>query len=302
MGRIVVTALYQFVSLEDVASIQEALLDFKRHDDLKGTLILAKEGINGTIAATESTMNLLLAWFEAHPSFNLSYKQSYCKENPFLRFKVKLKKEIVTIGDASVDPNAIVGEYVSPQQWNALLQDPDVVVIDTRNDYECQIGQFKGAVNPKTDTFRAFPEYVDKHLDKNKHKKVAMYCTGGIRCEKASSMMLAKGFESVYHLEGGILKYLEEVKPDESLWEGDCFVFDQRVAVNHVLEPSGHEQCFACRAPLTEAQMQDASYQAGISCIYCIDQTTQAQKASFKERQKQHQLAKKRGQRHIGGA
>ena len=302
MGRIVVTALYQFVSLKNVTSIRKILLDFKRYDDLKGTLILAKEGINGTIAASEATMKLVLAWFETHPDFNLSYKQSYCDENPFLRFKVKQKKEIVTIGDSSVDPNTIVGEYVDTQQWNALLQDPEVVVIDTRNDYECQIGQFKGALNPKTDTFRTFPEYVEKHLDKNKHKKVAMYCTGGIRCEKAYSMMLAKGFESVYHLEGGILRYLEAVKPEDSLWEGDCFVFDQRVAVNHTLQPSGHKQCFACRAPLTEAQMNDVSYQPGISCIHCIDKTTQAQKASFKERQKQHHLAKRRGQRHIGGA
>lgn len=301
MSQIVVTALYQFVSLTDVKDIQQALLFFKQYEDLKGTLILAEEGINGTVAASKQTTELLLAWFNDHPQFNLSYKQSYCDENPFLRFKVKLKKEIVTIGDQAVNPNDVVGEYVNPQQWNALLQDPEVIVIDTRNDYECQIGQFKGALNPKTDTFRAFPAYVDDQLDVKKHKKVAMYCTGGIRCEKASSLMLSKGFEKVYHLEGGILKYLEEVKQEDSLWEGDCFVFDQRVAVNHDLDPSGHEQCFACRAPLTPAQMNHESYQPGVSCEYCVTKTTPEQKASFIERQKQHQLAKKRGERHIGG-
>lgn len=301
MSQIVVTALYQFVSLTHVKDIQNALLSFKQYDDLKGTLILAEEGINGTVAASKQTTELLLKWFDEHPDFNLSYKQSYCEENPFLRFKVKLKKEIVTIGDQAINPNDLVGEYLNPQQWNELLQDPEVVVIDTRNDYECQIGQFKGAINPKTETFRAFPAYVDDQLDVKKHKKVAMYCTGGIRCEKASSLMLARGFEKVYHLEGGILKYLEEVKQENSLWEGDCFVFDQRVAVNHDLEPSGHEQCFACRAPLTQAQMMHESYQPGVSCEYCVEQTTLEQKASFIERQKQHQLAKKRGERHIGG-
>ncbi|MEE2769692.1 MAG: rhodanese-related sulfurtransferase [Pseudomonadota bacterium] len=301
MSQIVVTALYEFVSLDNVSEIKQVLLQFSQYEDLKGTLIIAKEGINGTIAASQATMSAVLQWFKEHPVFNIAYKQSFCDDNPFLRYKVKEKKEIVTIGDQTVDPNSVVGKYVTPQQWNQLLQDPNVIVIDTRNDYECQIGQFKGAVNPKTDTFKAFPEYVEKHLDANKHKKVAMYCTGGIRCEKASSLMLARGFEEVYHLEGGILKYLEEIEKKESLWEGDCFVFDQRVAVNHDLEPSGHQQCFACRTPLTIAQMQDASYQAGVSCIHCIDKTTSAQKASFTERQKQHQLAKKRGQKHIGG-
>lgn len=300
MHQIVVTALYQFVSLSNLDEIKQALLELKKFSDLKGTLIIAKEGINGTIAASPSTMSAVLAWFESSPHFNIDYKQSFCDENPFLRYKVKLKKEIVTIGDPKVDPNQLVGEYLSPAQWNELLQDPEVVLIDTRNDYECEIGQFQGAINPNTKTFREFPEYVQQNLDPNKHKKVAMYCTGGIRCEKASSLMLSMGFEHVYHLEGGILKYIENTKPEESLWEGDCFVFDQRVAVNHALEPSGHQQCFACRSPLTEAQMKHQDYVPGISCSQCIDQTTPEQKASFVERQKQHELAKKRGKQHIG--
>jgi UPF0176 protein len=300
MSQIVVTALYQFVTVTDLPELKKALRAFERFQDLKGTLIIAKEGINGTIAAKPDTMSAILKWFQAHPLFDIAYKQSYCQENPFLRYKVKVKKEIVTIGDEQVDPNHMVGEYVSPKDWNQLIQDPDVLVIDTRNDYECDIGQFKGAINPNTKHFRDFPEYVDRNLDQTKHTKVAMYCTGGIRCEKASSLMLSKGFKSVYHLEGGILKYLETVNSEESLWQGDCFVFDQRVAVNHALEPSGHQQCFACRAPLTPDQMAHPDYEPGVACPVCVNDTTIDQKAAFKERQKQHQIAKSRGKQHIG--
>lgn len=301
MQNIQVVALYQFVQVDDVASMVKTIkATFGQYGDLRGTLILAHEGINGTIAASPQTMAAVLSWFEASDVFNIGYKTSYCQENPFLRFKVKHKKEIVTIGDASVNPNEQVGTYVAPKDWNQLIQDPEVVVIDTRNDYECAIGQFKGAINPKTDTFRAFPEYVAENFDPKKHKKVAMYCTGGIRCEKASSLMLKMGFESVYHLKGGILQYLEDVDPSESTWEGDCFVFDQRVAVDHALNPSGHLQCFACRRPLIDSDLTHQDYTPGVSCHHCIQETSEAQKRHFTERQKQHELAKQRGEQHIG--
>lgn len=301
MHNIQVVALYQFVQIDEVAEVVTTIKTvFGQYDDLKGTLIIAHEGINGTIAASQQTMSAVLSWFKASDLFNIGYKSSYCEHNPFLRFKVKHKKEIVTIGDPSVNPNEQVGTYVAPKDWNQLIQDPDVVVIDTRNDYECTIGKFKGAINPKTDTFRAFPDYVANNLDPKQHKKVAMYCTGGIRCEKASSLMLKMGFEAVYHLEGGILKYLEDVQANESTWEGDCFVFDQRVAVNHDLNPSGHQQCFACRRPLVDSDLNHKDYVPGVSCQYCIQETSQSQKNNFTERQKQHELAKQRGEQHIG--
>jgi len=214
--------------------------------------------------------------------------------------KVKLKKEIVTMGVKEVDPNLVVGTYVKPEDWNAIISDPSVVVLDTRNDYETHIGTFKGAIDPKTTTFREFPKYVQNHLDKNKNKKVAMFCTGGIRCEKASSYMKQQGFEEVYHLQGGILKYLETVPKEESLWEGECFVFDQRVGVKHGLEVGDYDQCYACRMPLSQEEMQSKKYTAGISCPHCYDKTSEAKKAALTERQKQVVLAKQRGEAHIG--
>jgi UPF0176 protein len=239
--------------------------------------------------------------FEGHFK-NLSHKESWSDKHPFYRMKVKLKKEIVTLGVAGVSPTKMVGHYVKPQDWNALILDPEVVLIDARNDYEYAIGTFKNAVNPKTNTFREFPEYVKTHFDPKKHKKVAMFCTGGIRCEKASSFMMSEGFNEVYHLEGGILKYLEEVKTEESLWQGECFVFDQRVAIKHGLEMGDYDQCYACRYPLSADDMKSEKYTPGISCPHCYNQHTPEKLQSLTERQKQVILAKERGFSHIGAS
>jgi len=264
-------------------------------------LLLAHEGINGTIAGKPEDIRAILAYLRQDPRLaDLEHKESWADSHPFYRMKVKLKKEIVTMGVPEVDPNLVVGTYVKPEDWNAIISDPDVIVLDTRNDYEVHIGTFKGAVDPKTTTFREFPKYVAENLDKTKHKKVAMFCTGGIRCEKASSYMKQQGFEEVYHLQGGILKYLETVPKEQSLWEGDCFVFDQRVAVKHGLEVGDHDQCYACRMPLTKEEMQSEQYEAGISCPYCFDKLSAEKKESLRERQKQVKLARMRGQSHIG--
>jgi UPF0176 protein len=219
---------------------------------------------------------------------------------PFIRSKVKLKKEIVTMGVEGIDPKSVVGTYVKPEDWNALIEDPDVLVVDTRNDYEVQIGTFKNAVNPKTETFREFPAFVAAHLDPLKHKKVAMFCTGGIRCEKSTSYLKSQGFDEVYHLEGGILKYLESIAAEDSTWEGECFVFDERVAVDHQLNKGHYDQCNACRMPITAADQQSTDYVHGVSCPHCIHLTTEEQRERYAERQKQVDLAKARGEQHIG--
>jgi UPF0176 protein len=264
--------------------------------------LLALEGVNGTIAGPKEGLEAVLRHLTSDERLNkLSYKISYNEENPFQRTKVKLKKEIVTMGVEGIDPNHVVGTYVKPQDWNALISDPDVTVVDTRNDYEVEIGTFKDALNPDTETFREFPQYVKDNLDKTKHKKVAMYCTGGIRCEKSTAYLKEQGFEEVYHLEGGILKYLEEVPKDNTLWEGECFVFDGRVAVNHDLEQGQYDQCFACRFPLTNDEMKSEHYVKGVSCHRCHDKVTDEQRARFAERERQMQLAEQRGENHIGG-
>ena len=239
MSQYVVCALYKFVELENYQELREPLLALMEAHGVHGTLLLASEGINGTVAAKREGIDTLLAWLNAEPRLTgIVYKESYSDTQPFNRTKVKLKKEIVTLGVEGIDPRHVVGTYVKPQDWNDLIADPEVFVVDTRNDYEIEIGTFKGAVNPNTDTFREFPDYVKQNMDPEKHKKVAMFCTGGIRCEKSTAYMKEQGFDEVYHLEGGILKYLEEVPEEESLWEGDCYVFDGRVAVNHQLEKS----------------------------------------------------------------
>jgi UPF0176 protein len=232
---------------------------------------------------------------------NIQYKESFCDKAPFNRAKVKLKKEIVTLGVEGVDPSKAVGTYVKPEEWNALINDPDVTLIDTRNDYEVQIGTFKNAINPKTTSFREFPQFVADKLSPQTHKKVAMYCTGGIRCEKSTAYLKMLGFEKVYHLEGGILKYLEEVPEAESLWKGECFVFDDRVALNHSLEQGSYSQCHACRLPITEEEMRSKDYIKGVSCPHCVNQHNEIQKQRHQEREKQNQLAKERGETHIGG-
>jgi len=299
------TAMYHFVSLPYFKMLREPLLDFCLTREIKGTLLLADEGINGTLAGPEKSILELLEYLKNDPLFEgnfkrLGHKESWSDKHPFYRMKIKLKKEIVTLGVPSVSPTKVVGKYVKPQDWNTIISDPDIVLIDTRNDYEYAIGTFKNAINPKTTTFREFPEYVKTHFDPKKHKKVAMFCTGGIRCEKASSYMMSEGFDEVYHLEGGILKYLEEVKPEESLWQGECFVFDQRVAIKHGLEVGDYDQCYACRYPLSHDDMKSEKYTPGISCPHCYDHQTPEKLKRLTERQKQVILAKERGIEHIG--
>jgi len=303
MTEIVVSALYKFVSLDDYTALRKPLLKLMEEHHVKGTLLLAKEGINGTIAGDRKGIDALLAWLRSDPRFaDLETKESYEQAMPFYRSKVKLKKEIVTMGIEGIDPNNIVGTYVKPKDWNALITDPDVLLIDTRNDYEVKIGAFKGAVNPETETFREFSQYVKQQLDPAKHKKIAMYCTGGIRCEKSTAYLKEQGFEDVYHLQGGILKYLEEVPAEKSEWQGECFVFDNRVAVNHDLEKGQYDQCYACRYPITEDEKNSEQYQQGVSCPHCYDNVTEKQRQRFLEREKQVQMSKQRGEDHIGSS
>ena len=296
-----VAALYHFTRLHDYEQLKAPLQDMCDLLGIKGTLLLAYEGINGTVAGSDAAIAELLTFLRADPRLSyLDHKESRAAKMPFLRMKVRLKREIVTMGVEGVDPNDVVGTYVDPENWNALISDPDVVLIDTRNDYEVEIGTFKGALNPDTQTFREFPDWVEKNRGKLSKPKVAMFCTGGIRCEKASSFMKQNGFDDVYHLKGGILKYLETQAEESSLWEGDCFVFDQRVAVKHGLAESDYDQCFACRFPITQQEKQSPDYVKGVSCPRCIDKTTPQQRDRFAQRQKQIELAKVTGQQHLG--
>tara|TARA_B110000503_G_scaffold96992_1_gene145748 strand:+ start:941 stop:1888 length:948 start_codon:yes stop_codon:yes gene_type:complete len=300
---VVVVALYRFITLENFAALREPLLDACRAHNIYGTLLLAHEGINGTIAGDRAGIDAVLAYLKSDSRLaNLDWKESYHIDTPFLRMKVKLKKEIVTMGVSGIDPNECVGTYATPEEWNALVDDPEVVVIDTRNGYEVDIGTFKGAVDPGTISFREFPQWVRANLDPLKHRKVAMFCTGGIRCEKASAFMLKEGFESVYHLEGGVLKYLEKIPEERSRWEGECFVFDSRVAVNHLLEKGSYDQCYACRHPITEEDQASEKFEKGVSCPRCFDTLTPDQYARFAERQRQIELANARGEQHVGAA
>lgn len=301
MAKFVVCALYKFVSLDNFQEIKQPLLDFMLDKQVRGTLLLAQEGINGTVAGSRASIDALLTYLRNDERLaELSYKESYTDDMPFLRTRVKLKKEIVTMGVEGIDPKRVVGTYVKPKDWNALISDPDVILVDTRNDYEVQVGTFKNAINPQTESFREFPDYVKTHLDPEKNKKVAMFCTGGIRCEKSTAYLKEQGFEEVYHLEGGILKYLEEVPEQETLWQGECFVFDERVTVNHSLEKGNYDQCNACRMPITEQDKLSQHYEHGVSCPHCFDKSSEAQKARFKEREKQMRLAEQRGEVHIG--
>jgi UPF0176 protein len=298
---IVVCALYKFITLDHYEALQQPLKSVMEEHHIKGTLLLAKEGINGTVAGTRSAIDTLLEWLRQDGHIgDITYKESYDTTTPFYRTKVKLKKEIVTMGVEGIDPTQVVGTYVKPADWNALISDPDVTIIDTRNDYEVEIGTFKGAINPKTDTFRSFPAYVKDHMSPEKDKKVAMFCTGGIRCEKSTAYLKEQGFSEVYHLEGGILKYLEEVPVEESLWQGECFVFDNRITVDHHLQKGHFDQCHACRMPITEEDKQSEHYSPGISCHHCIDKYSDEQKQRFAEREKQVRLANQRGEAHIG--
>ncbi len=297
----VVCAMYKFVTLDNFEDLRQPLLDEMLRLDVKGTLLLAAEGINGTVAGSREGIDALLDYLRRDERLkDIDHKESYDDDMPFYRTKVKLKKEIVTLGVEGIDPKRVVGTYVKPADWNALISDPDVVLVDTRNDYEVEIGTFKGALDPRTKTFREFPQYVKENLDPEKNKKVAMFCTGGIRCEKSTAYLKEQGFEEVYHLEGGILKYLEEIPQEESLWEGECFVFDNRVTVNHQLEKGDYDQCHACRRPITEADKEHEHYVPGVSCHHCHDEFDDAQRERFRQRELQMQLAKQRGEEHLG--
>ncbi len=301
MSQIVVCALYKFVTLENFQTLRQPLHNVLETNQVRGTLLLAKEGINGTIAGSRAAIDNVLDWLRSDPRLaDIDHKESFTDSLPFNRAKVKLKKEIVTLGIEGIDPKRVVGTYVNPKDWNKLISDPDVVLVDTRNDYEFKVGTFKNAINPNTESFREFPRYVRENLHPEKHKKIAMFCTGGIRCEKSTAFLKAQGFDEVYHLKGGILKYLEEVPATETLWEGECFVFDERVTVNLQLEKGNYDQCNACRLPITEADRASDKYQQGISCPHCYDKVTDAQKTRFMEREKQMELARQRGEAHIG--
>jgi UPF0176 protein len=298
-------AFYKFVALPDFASKRAPLLAFCEAHNVKGLILLAEEGINSTIAGAPADVHAVLAYLRSDPRLaDLEHKESFAQKAPFHRMKVRLKKEIVTMGVEGLSPTKRVGQYVKPEDWNALITSPDVVVIDTRNDYEVEIGTFKGAVDPDIQSFSQLTQWVKdaKELAEKEGKKprVAMFCTGGIRCEKSTSLMLEHGFEDVYHLQGGILKYLEVVPPEKSLWEGECFVFDERVSVGHGLIPGPHELCRACREPLPAGAKQSPLFELGVSCPRCYAHTTETQKNSARERQKQWEIAKERQINHIG--
>ncbi len=295
-----VCALYHFTRFDDPASLREPLLAMCRDNAITGTLLLAKEGINGTVAGPEAGIDALLTHLRALPGCaDLEWKLSTAQDRPFARMKVRLKKEIVTMGVPDVDPRAKVGHYVQPSEWNELIQSPDVAVIDTRNDYEVAIGTFEGAVDPETDSFREFPAWWEKNKDRFHNKRIAMFCTGGIRCEKSTNYLISQGVEEVYHLKGGILKYLEEVPADQSTWQGECFVFDGRVSVGHGLKEGPHLLCHACRRPILPDDKSRPDYEHGVSCHLCINETSDEDKARFRERQKQIRLAEARGERHL---
>ena len=301
MPQIVVCALYKFVTLENYQALRQPIHNVMEKNHVRGTLLLANEGINGTIAGSRHAIDTVITWLKSDPRLaELECKESITGVMPFNRTRVKLKKEIVTMGIEGIDPKQVVGTYVNAQEWNSLIDDPEVLVIDTRNDYEFQVGTFKNAINPNTQSFREFPQYVKKNLDSDKHKKVAMFCTGGIRCEKSTAFLKQQGFDEVYHLKGGILKYLEEMPIESTLWEGECFVFDERVTVNHQLKKGSYDQCNACRLPITEVDKISEKYQQGVSCPHCFDKVTLEQRARFSEREKQMALAKKRGESHLG--
>ena len=293
--KFVVVALYHFVHLDDVEALRMSLLEICSDNRLIGTILIAEEGLNATIAGKRNGIDNLLSYLASDNRFiNLVYKESHSDKRPFKRLRVKRKREIVSMGVPDTDPKSLSGIKVDAQKWNQLIKDPRVLTIDTRNEYECEIGSFKNALSPGTGTFREFPEFVDANLDPEKHTKVAMFCTGGIRCEKASNYLLKQGFKEVYHLDGGILKYLETVDQNESLWVGECFVFDDRVTVNKELVPGSYSQCSACRRPLSDSDRENSKFEQGVSCPYCYGKISIEKLSSLKERQRQYELATKR--------
>ncbi|MCC0027642.1 MAG: rhodanese-related sulfurtransferase [Zhengella sp.] len=296
-----VAALYRFCRLPDFRDLRQPILDFCRNHGIKGTLLLAHEGINGTVAGSDAAIDGLVGWLMERPEFQgMELKYSRAETMPFHRMKVRLKKEIVTMGVADVDPLNGTGAYVDPAGWNALISDPDTVIIDTRNDYEVALGTFRGAIDPKTETFREFPDWVARNHNLLAGRKVAMFCTGGIRCEKATAYVRSLGFDEVYHLKGGILQYLEDMPEEQSLWDGECFVFDERVSVGHGLEIGDATLCRACRHPLTAEDRASPGFEEGVSCPHCIGTRSDEDRRRYAQRQRQVELAERRGKRHIG--
>ena len=297
-----IAALYHFTRFSNPATLCTPLQEKCDALGITGSLLLAGEGINGTIAGTREGIEAILAYLRTLPGCAmLEHKESYASLPPFLRMKVKLKKEIVTMGQTEVDPAARVGHYVEAKDWNALITSPDIAIIDTRNDYEVGIGTFRGAIDPETKSFRDFPNWWENNKERFHNKRIAMFCTGGIRCEKSTNYLLGQGVKEVYHLKGGILKYLEDVPETDSIWEGECFVFDARVSVGHGLIEGPHQLCYACRRPLLPEDRTQPEYEHGVACHQCADVTSEADKDRFRERQKQIHLARARGNRHMVG-
>lgn len=295
-----IAALYRFVRLDDFEALRQPLLERMLEEQLRGTLLLAAEGINGTVAGSPQAVGRLLDFLRSDDRLrDLDCKLSYGDDMPFYRARVKLKREIVTMGVDDIDP-ANAGSYVEPADWNRLISDPEVTVIDTRNDYETEIGSFEYAMKANTGSFREFPDFARENLDPGRHRRIAMYCTGGIRCEKSTAYLRQQGFDEVYHLRGGILGYLEQVPESESLWRGECFVFDNRVSVDHALGKGSYDQCHACRRPVSESDKASDRYQPGISCPACYHSKSEVERARFREREKQVRLARQRGEDHIG--
>ncbi|OAN72888.1 hypothetical protein A8B82_19650 [Sulfitobacter sp. EhC04] len=290
-----IAALYHFTRFEEPAALKPALLELCVAQGVKGTLLLAPEGVNGTIAGPRAGIDAVITHLRALPGCDgLEWKEAQSETPPFPRMKVRIKREIVTMGQPDVDPQARVGHYVEPKDWNDLIRDPEVAVIDTRNDYEVAIGTFDGAIDPETASFGEFPAWWEANKERFHNKKIAMFCTGGIRCEKSTNYLLGQGVEEVFHLKGGILKYLEDVPAQDSTWQGDCFVFDARVSVGHGLRKGPHLLCHGCRQPILPQDRTRPEYEEGVSCHHCFDQTTEADKARFRERQKQLRLAARR--------
>ncbi len=299
--RVMIAAFYKFAHLPEFEALRQPLQQRCEDLGLMGTILLAEEGINGTVAGSEKGVARLFERLREQAELvNLNYKTSWADEVPFYRMKVRLKREIVSLGVTGIDPGSKVGTYVPPEQWNELIQRPDVRLIDTRNRYEYHLGTFQGAEDPETDSFREFPEWVDRNLDPAEDQNVAMFCTGGIRCEKATAYLLERGFKNVFHLDGGILNYLERISQQDSLWRGDCFVFDNRVTVDHSLRQGDFEVCPACRMPLTDADKQSPDYEVNVSCPKCVHRLTPAKREGLLERARQIELAQQRGERHIG--
>ena len=301
MTKVIVAALYHFTKFSDYKKLQDPLRKICNSEGIKGSLLIAYEGINGTISGSRSGIDAVLKHIRSMPGCsNLEHKESFACEIPFKRMKVKLKKEIVTMGQPHIDPTLNVGNYIEPSDWNNLISQDDVIVIDTRNDYEVAIGSFDGAIDPETKSFGEFPEWWEENRSKYQDKRVAMFCTGGIRCEKSTNFLLNEGVKDVYHLKGGILKYLEEVPEKNSKWNGECFVFDSRVSVKHGLEEGIYNLCYACRMPLAPDDFKKEEFEKGVSCHLCIDSNDDERKERFRERQYQVELADKRGKHHIG--